>query len=234
MNTTGPYLSVVIPVYNESGNILPLASEIASVLERRIPYEIIFVDDCSSDATAAEIAEARQKNALVRSCRHDRNRGQSAAVRTGVKASTSRVVAVIDGDGQHDPKDLINMYGRLTAVRSLNMVIGERVEARGARLRRILTGFARAVRSAVLDDGVRDAGCGIKVFYRDQFLELPAFDHMHRFLPALVKRGGGKVSAMPVRVRPRRAGASKYSPYDRARGNLFDLFGVWWLLRRQM
>lgn len=234
MNTTGPYLSVVIPVFNESGNVLPLAAEIAAVLERRIPYEIIFVDDCSSDATAAEIAEARQRNPLVRSCRHDRNRGQSAAVRTGVKAATSRVVAVIDGDGQHDPRDLVNLYGRLTVVRSLSMVIGERVEATGARLRRMVTAIARTMRAAILGDGVRDAGCGIKVFYRDLFLELPAFDHMHRYLPALIKRSGGKISTIPVRVRPRRAGTSKYSGFNRARGSLFDLFGVWWLQKRQM
>jgi len=192
------------------------------------------VDDCSTDATADEIAEVCEANPLVRSCRHDRNRGQSAAVRTGVKAARAEAIAVLDGDGQNDPGDIIKLFGALTAVPTLKMVIGERRQRQDNWLRRKSSQIANSVRSRLLGDGVRDTGCGIKVFYREAFLDLPAFDHMHRFLPALMQRDGGKISSIPVNHRPRVKGVSKYGVRNRLWVGITDMLGVMWLQKRQL
>jgi len=234
MDTTSLKLSVVIPVFNECGNVEPLASEVEEALKGRIPYELIFVDDCSTDGTDAEIAEVCRKRSVVRACRHDRNRGQSAAVRTGVKAARANVIAVLDGDGQNDPKDIVKLYGKLTSVPCLKMVIGERRQRQDNWLRRKSSKIANGVRSRLLGDGVRDTGCGIKVFLRDDFLDLPAFDHMHRFLPALMQRDGGKVSSVPVNHRPRVRGESKYGVRNRLWVGITDLLGVMWLQKRHL
>jgi len=234
MDTHSPKLSVVIPVFNEHGNVAPLAAEVAEALNGRIPYELIFVDDCSTDATADEIAEVCEANSLVRSCRHDRNRGQSAAVRTGVKAARAEAIAVLDGDGQNDPGDIIKLFGTLTAVPTLKMVIGERRQRQDNWLRRKSSQIANSVRSRLLGDGVRDTGCGLKVFYRQAFLDLPAFDHMHRFLPALMQRDGGEISSVPVNHRPRVKGVSKYGVRNRLWVGITDMLGVMWLQKRQL
>ena len=229
-----PDLSIVVPIYNESGNIQPLADEISAVLGGRIPYELIFVDDCSTDGSSREIEKLSAASGQVRSWKHEHNRGQSAAVRTGVKAASARVVCVLDGDGQNDPKDIPRLYGQLAAVSSLSLVIGERRHRRDNWLRRVSSKVANGVRSRLLGDGVSDTGCGIKVFYRDEFLELPAFDHMHRFLPALIQRSGGRVCSLPVSHRPRLHGMSKYGVRNRLWVGILDILGVIWLQKRRL
>lgn len=229
-----PDLSVVIPVYNEATNIRPLASEVFDALAGRVHYELLFVDDGSIDDTADEIARAMAGNGAISTCRHASNRGQSAAVRTGVLAARADVVAVLDGDGQNDPQDILPLYGRLMTVKSLSMVIGERKVRRDAWLRRASSKLANAIRSRVLADGSRDTGCGLKVFHKERYLALPAFDHMHRFLPALVQMNGGRVSAVPVNHRERLSGCSKYGVNNRLWVGIVDLLGVMWLQKRRL
>lgn len=227
-------VSVVVPVFNEAGNIQPLAAEMREALQGRFRYELVFVDDGSTDGTPDEIERAIAADPAIRMCRHDRNRGQSAAVRSGVRAARYEVVAVLDGDGQNDPRDIPKLYGQLAMVPGLSLVIGERRKRRDNWLRRVSSRVANRIRSSLLGDGISDTGCGLKVFYRDQFLDLPAFDHMHRFLPALVQRNGGRVYAVPVNHRPRLCGKSKYGVNNRLWVGITDLLGVMWLQKRRI
>jgi glycosyltransferase involved in cell wall biosynthesis len=230
----GPDVSVVIPVYNEVGNIEPLADEVCRALNGRLRYELIFVDDGSTDATAEEIKTAGQRDSRVVALRHASNRGQSAAVRTGVESATAGIVAVLDGDGQNDPNDIPRLFGHLVAVTRLKMVIGERRNRQDSWLRLMSSRIANGVRARLLGDGINDTGCGIKVFYRDDYLALPAFDHMHRFLPALMQRNGGQVDALVVNHRPRRHGMSKYGIGNRLWVGIADMLGVMWLQKRRL
>ncbi len=234
MDQTAPDVSVVVPVYNEQGNVLPLAEEVAGALRGRLNYELVFVDDASNDLTADEITTAAAANERVRQVRHDRNRGQSAAVRSGVKAARAAVIAVLDGDGQNDPRDIPKLYGHLAGLSSVGLVIGERRNRRDGWLRKFSSRVANGVRSRVLGDGVPDTGCGIKVFYRDQYLDLPAFNHMHRFLPALMQASGRRVCSLPVNHRPRWNGESKYGVNNRLWVGIVDLAGVLWLQHRRL
>lgn len=234
MESQKTQISIVVPVLDESGNVRPLANEVHEALAGRLDYEIVFVDDGSSDGTVHEIREVARDDPRVRLQRHDRNRGQSAAVRTGVKAARSNVVVVLDGDGQNDPRDIPRLVGQLGMVPRLSLVIGERRRRRDTWLRRMSSRVANGVRGRMLHDGVGDTGCGIKAFYRDQFLDLPAFDHMHRFMPALVQRNGGRVCSVPVNHRPRREGASKYGINNRLWVGIVDLLGVMWLQKRRI
>ena len=234
MNGMTPSVSVVVPVFDEAGNVEPLAREVFAALDGRMNFELVFVDDGSTDGTRDVLERLRESSALVTVCRHTVNLGQSAAVRTGVKAARNRVIAVIDGDGQNDPRDIPRLFGRLAASPSLSLVIGERRQRKDRLLRRLSSRVANAVRSRLLGDGINDTGCGIKVFYRDQYLELPAFDHMHRFLPALVQRCGGRVHSVPVNHRPRRSGSSKYGVRNRLWAGVADMIGVMWLQRRRI
>lgn len=227
-------LSVVVPVFNEGGNIEPLANEVFDALAGRFHYELIFVDDGSVDDTCDEIERMARQNSAIVLCAHDQNRGQSSAVRTGVMAARAEVVAVLDGDGQNDPRDIAKLYGHLRMVPSLGLVIGERRNRNDSWLRRVSSRIANRIRAAILADGVNDTGCGIKVFYRDAYLDLPAFDHMHRFLPALVQRSGRRVCSVPVNHRARRSGVSKYGVNNRLWVGIFDLLGVMWLQKRQL
>ena len=227
-------ISVVIPVYNEGKNIRPLANEVFDALAGRIHYELIFVDDGSIDDTPDEIERMTNQNSAVTLCRHNKNRGQSAAVRTGVEASRADVIAVLDGDGQNDPKDILKLYGQLVAVPNLSMVIGERRDRKDTWLRRVSSRVANSIRSRLLGDGICDTGCGLKVFYRAQYLSLPTFDHMHRFLPALIQRQGGRVYALPVNHRPRLHGLSKYGVSNRLWVGIMDMLGVRWLQKRRL
>ena len=229
-----PDVSVVIPVYNEGRNIRPLTNEVFDALAGRLQYELIFVEDGSVDDTPDEIERTITQNPVVSICQHDRNRGQSAAVRTGVLAARADIVAVLDGDGQNDPRDILKLYGQLSMVPNLSMVIGERRERMDNWLRRTSSLVANAVRSRLLGDGISDTGCGLKVFYREQYLKLPAFDHMHRFLPALMMREGGKVHALPVNHRPRMHGVSKYGVGNRLWVGIMDMLGVRWLQKRRL
>ena len=166
--------------------------------------------------------------------RHAGNRGQSAAVRTGVAAAGAAIVAMLDGAGQNDPQDIPKLFGQLVAVTRLKMVIGERRNRKDSWVRRVSSQLANGIRAKLLGDGINDTGCGIKAFYRDDFLALPAFDHMHRFLPALMQRNGGQVHAVAVNHRPRRHGHSKYGFGNRLWVGMADLLGVLWLQKRRL
>jgi len=229
-------LSIVIPVHNEAENILPLVREISDALDGRFDYEIVYVDDGSSDDTPARLLEVAMLFPQVRVLRHERQAGQSAALSTGVRNARAPIVATLDGDGQNDPSDIRALLERLNdpAQGRLAMAAGHRVVRKDSRVQRFSSRAANAVRSRMLRDGTPDTGCGLKVFRRDIFLELPNFDHMHRFLPALVMRQGGRVVSVPVGHRPRRRGRSHYGVHNRLWVGLVDLFGVMWLNRRSV
>src|SRR5271169_1179313 len=227
-------LSVVVPVKNEAKNIAALVGEICAVLDGPVDYEIIFVDDGSSDATAAEISRAAARTPQVRLLRHTRNYGQSAAIRTGVQAASAAWIATLDGDGQNDPTDIPAMWrlARQAPAEPPLMIAGYRQTRRDHWSKRWASGVANAVRGRLLGDHTPDTGCGLKLFPRWLFLDLPYFDHMHRFLPALALREGGTVRSVPVNHRPRRKGVSKYGVFDRLGVGIIDLLGVMWLKRR--
>jgi dolichol-phosphate mannosyltransferase len=229
-----PQLSVVIPILNEEGNIGPLIDEIDITLFGRLRFEVVIVDDGSTDGSSDEIDRIARQTGFVRTVTHQRRRGQSAAIRSGVKAAKAPVVAVLDGDGQNDPADIPKLYGPLKILPDIRMVVGQRARRRDSRIRLLSSRVANSVRNAVLKDGIRDTGCGIKAFYRDDFLELPAFDHMHRFLPALMQRAGRKVYSVTVNHRPRVRGESKYGVGDRLWVGITDLFGMMWLQKRRI
>ncbi len=233
-----PALSVVVPMKDEEPNVVALATEICAALgEDTGDDEIVLVDDGSRDGTVREMLRARELlGKRIRVIRHDRNRGQSAAIWTGVRAAHGVLIATLDGDGQNDPADIPRLVQelRLRASEGVTMVIGERRERKDSFLRRLSSRIANKVRNALLHDGVADTGCGLKVFARSTFLELPPFDHMHRFLPALVRAAGGGISVLPVAHRPRRAGRSKYGIGNRLWVGIVDLLGVRWLTRRQI
>ncbi|HUC71843.1 MAG TPA: glycosyltransferase family 2 protein [Stellaceae bacterium] len=227
-------LSVVIPVKNEAENIAPLVAEITAALDGLTPYEIIYVDDGSSDGTATEIMRLAVSAPQLRLVRHTRSCGQSAAILSGVTAARGAWIATLDGDGQNDPADIPRLW-RLAHAAPMTiplLVAGCREKRQDTWSKRTASRLANAVRSRLLGDATPDTGCGLKLFPRALFLDLPAFDHMHRFLPALVLRAAGTVRSVPVNHRPRRRGVSKYGVFDRLGVGIVDLFGVWWLQRR--
>jgi glycosyltransferase involved in cell wall biosynthesis len=227
-------LSVVVPVHNEAGNAAALAREIAKALEGRA-FEILFVDDASRDDTRAELAEARQTIPQLRILGHRANAGQSRAVRTGVLAARAPVIGTLDGDGQNDPADLPRLYARLTrldAPKELAMVGGVRTKRQDSFAKRIASKLGNGVRRRILNDGSVDSGAGAKVFKRDAFLLLPYFDHMHRYMAALMLREGFSVEFLDVNHRPRGAGRSKYTNLGRLLDAASDLRGVMWLRKR--
>ncbi|MBY0336174.1 MAG: glycosyltransferase family 2 protein [Acetobacteraceae bacterium] len=229
-----PLVSVVIPVRNEAPNIAPLVAEIEAALAD-VPHEIVYVDDGSSDATPEALAEAASV-APVRRLRHAQSCGQSAAVITGVKAARGRWIATLDGDGQNDPADIPRLLARAEAEAAgaggAILIAGHRVNRRDTQVKRVTSRMANRIRARLLRDATPDTGCGLKVFPRALFLELPHFDHMHRFLPALVLRQGGRVVSEPVNHRPRVRGVSNYGTLDRLLVSFLDLVGVAWLQRR--
>lgn len=234
-SSTAPRLSVVVPVCNEAENVGPLIAEIVAALEGRHAFEIIYIDDGSTDRTPAEVVAARARTrAPVRLLRHAQRSGQSAAVCTGVRAARGEWIATLDGDGQNDPADIPALLAAVTSANDarLRLVMGNRTTRRDTWLRRLSSRVANGVRGSLLRDGTPDTGCGIKVFSRATFLELPRFDHMHRFLPALFQRAGARVISVPVGHRPRTAGRSKYGLNNRLWVGIVDLFGVMWIIRR--
>jgi len=230
---TDPSLSVVVPVYNEQDNIAPLVGEIVAALRGRVSFEIIHVDDASSDATADALRAAMRVTPELRVIRHQQRAGQSTAVRNGVKAARAAWIATLDGDGQNDPADIPKLLAaRDKAASQVKLFAGWRVNRRDSFNKRISSAIANAVRSRLLRDATPDTGCGIKLFERAIFLELPYFDHMHRFLPALIHRAGWQTVSVPVNHRPRTAGISKYGMWNRLWVGIADLRGVAWLARR--
>ncbi len=228
-------LSVVIPVFNEAACIRPLLEEVAAQLDGQLDYEVIVVDDGSTDTTAAVLAESSRLHDWLRVLRHRHRYGQSVALASGVRAARAALVATLDGDGQNDPADIMKLYRAMQKTTAANLLVtGERRRRRDTRLRRFSSRVANRVRAALLDDETYDTGCGLKLFTRALFLSLPQFNHMHRFLPALVQRDGGKVLSIEVNHRPRQQGRSKYGVMNRLWVGIVDLLGVWWLMRRAM
>jgi dolichol-phosphate mannosyltransferase len=233
MSTSDPAVSVVVPVRNEAGNIASLVAEIAAALDRQWPFEVVYVNDGSSDGTEAELQKLMAQNPWLRRVHHLKSCGQSAAVRSGVKAARGAIVVTLDGDGQNDPKFVPEMIRALEASPRVGLVAGQRVGRKASWFKKLQSRIANKVRSAVLRDGTRDTGCGLKAFRRDVFLALPYFDGLHRFLPALVKREGYEIGYVDVIDRPRGAGVSNYGMWDRLWVGILDLAGVWWLIRRR-
>lgn len=231
-----PALSVVVPVRNEADNILPLLREIHAALTPRLAFEVVYVDDGSTDSTPDRLREAKRLYSRLVVLRHPVGCGQSQAVASGVRHARAPLIATLDGDGQNDPADLPAMLDTWQAapdpVRPGLMVTGWRADRRDAPIRRLSSGIANAVRSRLLGDGLRDSGSGIKLLPRALFLDLPRFDHMHRFMAALVIRAGGSVHSVRVNHRPRERGVSKYGVWDRLWVGIVDLAGVMWLNRR--
>ena len=230
-----PELAVVVPVYNEAENLGPLITEIRAALDPVCGhYEIIYVDDGSSDDSAQKLLDIKTDCPHLRVLNHLNCCGQSAAIMTGIKAAKAPIIATLDGDGQNDPGDIPALYAALKGApeRDYLMVAGLRAKRRDTWIKRVSSKIANAVRSRLLRDDTPDTGCSLKVFTRTAFMDMPRFDHMHRFLPALMIRRGGTVISLNVNHRPRERGLSKYGTWDRLRVGIVDLFGVLWLLRR--
>lgn len=231
--TASPQLSVVVPVFNERDNVAPLVHEITAALRGRIDFEIVYVDDHSRDDTLqvlqalkADVPELRVVHHLVQS-------GQSTAIRTGVRAARGAWIATLDGDGQNDPADIPKLLDeRAKAAPDIRLFAGWRVNRQDTGSKRWASRYANAIRSGMLRDATPDTGCGIKLFERAAFLDLPYFDHMHRYLPALMQRAGWKTVSVPVNHRARSSGVSKYNNLQRALVGIRDLMGVAWLIKR--
>lgn len=231
MNKPINLLSVVVPVHNEAENIEPLILEIEAALTNYVDFEIVYVNDGSQDDTAKRLAESRVRHKNLRVITHAQSCGQSTALRTGIKSAKGDWVATLDGDGQNDPADIKKMISALE--NGVELVGGNRRHARrDTWIKRISSIVANTVRSKLLRDSTPDTGCGLKLIRREVFLDLPYFDHMHRFLPALVQRRGGRAISVPVNHRAREHGQSKYGTIDRLLVGIVDLVGMVWLIRR--
>ena len=229
-----PDLSVVIPVQNEEENIRMLIDEVRQSLDGVLDYELIYVNDGSTDSTLEILQEYRSGFPLLRIYSHQTGVGQSTAVRTGIIHAQSPVIATLDGDGQNDPADIPALYQALIANADAGIVLvnGYRKERKDTFIKRISSRLANGIRGWLLDDDTPDTGCGLKVFSRIAYLEIPFFDHLHRFLPAMMINGGGKVMSVEVNHRERQLGSSHYGFFDRLWVGVFDLMGVIWLKSR--
>lgn len=231
MSVSIKQLSVVVPVRNEQDNVAGLIAEIDTALKPVVDHEIIYVDDGSTDATYVRLKALQQQYPQLRIICHAKSCGQSTAVRTGVKFAKYDWVATLDGDGQNDPADIPKLMAALAE--GVELVGGNRRQSRrDTWIKRISSVIANTVRSKMLKDDTPDTGCGLKLFSRAAFLDLPYFDHMHRFLPALIKRRGGRIASVHVSHRNREHGKSNYGTLDRLMVGIVDLFGVAWLQRR--
>ncbi len=226
-------LSIVIPVFNERGNIGPLVHEVVQHLRGRVPFDIVCVDDQSDDDTRDVLTALKAEVPELRVLVHQRRSGQSTAIRTGVKHALSPWVATLDGDGQNDPADIPKLLAaRDAGDAQTRLYAGWRVDRKDTASKRWASRWANGIRQRMLRDDTPDTGCGIKLFERAAFLDLPYFDHMHRYLPALMQRAGWKTVSVPVSHRPRGSGQSKYTNLGRALVGIRDLMGVSWLIQR--
>jgi dolichol-phosphate mannosyltransferase len=227
-------VSVVIPVRNEAANIAPLLSELVTHLDQSGTFEIIYVNDGSTDHTETELAQLIQDRPWLRQIKHHACCGQSAAIRTGVRYARGSIIVTLDGDGQNDPAFIPALIKVLRAgAPRTGLVAGQRVGRKATPFKKFQSRVANAARNTVLRDGTRDTGCGLKAFPREVFLALPYFDGLHRFLPALIRREGFEIGYVDVVDRPRLAGKSNYGMWDRLWVGVLDLLGVWWLIRRR-
>ena len=226
-------LTVVVPAKNEERNIAPLVDEIEAAVAQLGPFEVIYVNDGSTDGTEAELSRLMATRPWLRQIRHERSGGQSASVRTGVRAARAPVVATLDGDGENNPAYLPELYRALMASPDNGIAAGQRLGRKASGFKKLQSKVANAVRGGILKDGTRDSGCGLKCFPRELFLSLPYFDAIHRFLPALVVREGRRVVHVDVVDRTRLSGVSNYTVWNRLWVGILDLAGVWWLIRRK-
>jgi len=220
-------------VRNEAGNIAPLIEEITAALDGRWAYEIIYVNDGSTDATGERLAAIMKQRDDLRQLRHAKSGGQSAAVRSGVRAARGAIVATLDGDGQNNPAFLPDLIAAVEKGSNVGLAAGQRVGRKDTGFKKFQSRVANKVRNAILKDGTRDTGCGLKAFRREVFLMMPYFDGLHRFLPALMRREGFDIAYVDVIDRPRHSGVSNYGFFDRLWIGIMDLAGVWWLIRRK-
>ncbi|WP_426406938.1 glycosyltransferase family 2 protein [Bradyrhizobium ganzhouense] len=233
MSSSQPSVSIVVPVRNEADNIAPLIEEITAALDGRWAYEIIYVNDGSTDATGERLAAIMAQRDNLRQLRHTKSGGQSAAVRSGVRAARGPIVATLDGDGQNNPAFLPDLIGAVEKGANVGLAAGQRVGRKDTGFKKFQSRVANKIRNAILQDGTRDTGCGLKAFRREVFLTMPYFDGLHRFLPALVRREGFDIAYVDVIDRPRHSGVSNYGFFDRLWIGIMDLAGVWWLIRRK-
>jgi dolichol-phosphate mannosyltransferase len=229
-----PAVSIVVPVKDEADNIGPLVEEIAAAMARRWSFEVVYVNDGSTDTTELELTRLMAERRWLRQVKHARSCGQSAAVRTGVAAARAPIVVTLDGDGQNDPSFIPALVRSLEeGSPRIGLIAGQRVGRRASRSKQFQSRVANGVRAAILRDGTRDTGCGLKAFRREVFLALPYFDGLHRFLPALVRRDGYEIGYVDVIDRPRGHGRSHYGMGNRLWIGILDVAGVWWLIRRR-
>jgi dolichol-phosphate mannosyltransferase len=228
-------LSVVVPVHNEAENLKPLLEEICKALDGVRDFEVIYVDDGSTDDSYVRLIDLARHIPQLRVLKHRRGYGQSTALLTGIRHAKGSIIATLDGDGQNDPADIRALLYALETLQkehALAMVVGYRKKRQDTEWRRFSSRIANAVRSKLLGDNTPDTGCGLKVFSKELFLSLPYFDHMHRFLPALAQRAGGRVVSVEVNHRARLAGVSKYGTWNRLWVGIVDILGVMWLQSR--
>lgn len=231
------FVTVVLPAYNEEDSIGPLLREIRREIVDLPVREVLVVDDGSSDTTVQRAAAEAGGLPGLRIIRHGQRQGQSRALLTGIRAASNEIIITLDADGQNNPADFRKLFERFSAAQASKprlMVAGQRERRHDTLVRRLSSRIANGVRSRLLHDNVRDTGCSLKLFRRDDFLDLPFFDHIHRFLPALMKASGVSIVLVDVGHRPRRAGISKYGLWDRLWVGVHDLIGVRWLMKRQI